>query len=245
MFKSKSKQVSIKLCLLVVICNSAITYLAAQQQQQQQPPPEQRQQVNEPNGLQGFLPRVTYEGDASKSRVGVQVPSFVDLLSDKSRGANNVTNSKLDLSVLGGLVTVQGDKERTADTSSGPVVISVFGVPIFSGNTAKSVLNVKEKLGETVKAQQKSLESSMDGLLGRGNVTEMAGNLFSSIRQAEDRSAKRLADSLNRIASFLSPPNERVQKPMGVPVATAMEPQRAASNEAVPAPTSGANRAQV
>lgn len=49
---------------------------------------------------------------------------------------NSGKSGKLDLSVLSGLVTVITDKERQDDgTSTGPVTVTVFGIPVYSGKS--------------------------------------------------------------------------------------------------------------
>lgn len=68
----------------------------------------------------------------SNVRVGLPFIFGMDLNRNRDRSTGNQT--RLDLGVLGGLVRVSMDRFRGANgTKSGPVEVSIFGIPVTSG----------------------------------------------------------------------------------------------------------------
>lgn len=84
---------------------------------------------SDPSSQKGLWPMVQVDRANNKSVVDVHVPIFFDMTNE--HGDNQ---SKLDLSVLSGLVTVSRDKARKPNGQQvGPVTVTVFGIPIYSG----------------------------------------------------------------------------------------------------------------
>ena len=68
----------------------------------------------------------------SNVRVGLPFIFGMDLNRNRDRSSGNQT--RLDLGVLGGLVRVSLDRFRGVNgTKSGPVEVSIFGIPVTSG----------------------------------------------------------------------------------------------------------------
>lgn len=118
---------------------------------------------------------------------------FFDMIKDKDTERNRV-----DLSVLKGLVTVNGDKVKQADgSSSGPLSVSVFGIPVYSGNYRSSP-----------KSQLKSeLKSSDNSALENLIASQAAANerALTTIRKNSERVTQQFNEMLGKLVSFWRP----------------------------------------
>lgn len=114
--------------------------------------------------------------------------------------------SRLDLNVMGGLVTVNRDRERKPDgASSGPLTVTVFGIPVYTGNVLKLRDNYTQDL---VQAQSRSLGSTLNNALTDQVAT--SEQLLSTIRRNSERMTQHLGDMLSRMASLVRPQAESI-----------------------------------
>lgn len=115
---------------------------------------------------------------------------------------NQPSNSFVDLSVLGGLVTVYSNKTRDpSGQSSGPVTVSIFGIPVYVGNT----ISKPPKPVRPEQPSQRSLDTAMDTsqtLRSTNDETnlELLRRLKSMVNQQSEiiRELKAKRDSLDR-----------------------------------------------
>lgn len=92
--------------------------------------PEREESPRPPAGV--FVSPWSGLDGRSNVRVGLPFIFGMDLDRNRDRSAGNQT--RLDLGVLGGLVRVSMDRFRGVNgTKSGPVEVSIFGIPITSG----------------------------------------------------------------------------------------------------------------
>jgi len=125
----------------------------------------------------------------NKRKVDVHVPIVFDMTNH-----DDGEKSKLDLSVLSGLVTVNREKARQADGQiSGPLTVSVFGIPIYSGSALKMPPSL---FGENRTLSKSSSESSDRNVLP-GN------ELYSAVRRSNERFLGSLSGMLSQLASLV------------------------------------------
>lgn len=130
--------------------------------------------------------------------------------------------SKLDLSVLNGLVTVNRDRERKENgLSAGPLTVTVFGIPVYTGNVLKQY---DSSTRDQVQAQSRSLKSAV--------ADQAAANeqLLSTIRKNSDRMTQYFGDMLARMSNIVRPQGEPIdysssEKRRQQPTVSSAQPQ--------------------
>lgn len=149
-----------------------------------------------------FIPEVRVEGDGRKTdnRVGVHIPMIFDMNNQVGAGKNQ---SKLDLSVLSGLVTVNKDKQRNPSTGevSGPVTVTVFGIPVYSGKTAQQtrLRSRGEDLKDSVQSRQAAIS---DG------VRSTSDSIQDTVSSTNEKVIGTLSSLVDRIASIIHRPKD-------------------------------------
>uniref|UniRef100_A0A6G1SEB4 Hemicentin-2 n=1 Tax=Aceria tosichella TaxID=561515 RepID=A0A6G1SEB4_9ACAR len=163
-------------------------------------------------------PMVTVDGQANKSTVDVHVPVFFDMVNHADREQGK---SKLDLSVLQGLVTVNKDKTRDANGDmTGPVKVTVFGIPVYSGKGTSSYFASSSSptsssssgaSGAAAAAsagnsspqasQENTIETRRGGLASRAEDT--ASMLTNKVQKVNDKMINSLSDIFERFSTAL------------------------------------------
>lgn len=175
----------------------------------------------------GLMPLVDVDHDKenNQSKVDVHVPIFFDMTN-----LNNPDKSKLDLSVLHGLVTVQKDKERDQNGQmNGPMKVTVFGIPVYTskGNqrSGAPMDSLEEPIRQTRKQLDDTITRSRSDLNNRAE--ELTRKVNDQVQSANQKLANSLADFMNRMSTILR------GNPLAPPSANTNEPQKMVPNQQV------------
>jgi hypothetical protein len=143
-------------------------------------------------------PLVNVDGQANKSVVDVHVPIFFDMVNqaDKEQG-----KSKLNLSVLQGLVTVNKDKARDQNGQmTGPVKVTVLGIPVYTSKgtppsqTTSAAPLSRAELENAIETKRASLAASAE---------EASASLTSKVQEINRRVLGSLSDIFERLSTTL------------------------------------------
>lgn len=145
-----------------------------------------------------FLPQVRVQNDGTAdNKVGVHIPMIFDMVG----GGKN--QSRLDLSVLSGLVTVNKDKQRNPLTGEigGPLTVTVFGIPVYSGRTIQPTRPRSENLDESILARQAAMT---------GRVRSASDSIQDTVVDANERVINTLSSLVDRITSLIRRPKDQI-----------------------------------
>lgn len=112
-------------------------------------------------------------------------------------------NQKLDLSVMGGLVSVNQDKKKQNGTVSGPLTVSVFGIPVYAGRTQKSVPVDPLKALERSMKESKELLIHPVGNSALEDTGSAAREFYTKIRKTNENILRSFSEMLSRTAKSI------------------------------------------
>jgi len=161
-------------------------------------------------GPRTLMPMVDVNKENNQSKVDVHVPIFFDMTN-----LNNPNQSRLDLSVLQGLVTVQKDKQRDQDGQmNGPMKVTVFGIPVYTskGNFTNSRI---DSLAEPIRQSRKLLEDSIGQKRSElsSKADELSRRVADQLQLANNKMMGTLSNFLTRVTSMLRQPSSRDSSP--------------------------------
>lgn len=122
---------------------------------------------------------------------------------------NGRNTSKLDLSVMHGLVTVNQDKEKGANGVSGPLTVTVFGIPVYTGRASARggpVVEVREKprtLEDIIQHPFADISNKTTPIMRELYINSRRANekILRSFSDLFSRAAKRIEDSIETLSS--------------------------------------------
>lgn len=152
-------------------------------------------------------PMVDVDRQQNKSTVDVHVPIFFDMTNHKDDESGH---SKLDLSVLHGLVTVNKDRKPDATGQmTGPLKVTVFGIPVYQGKAHPNPTQVEDQL-----AQSRSSLSAQN----------VSGQVAASSRQTNEKLVGGLSDLFGRMTSIVRQATQAIGSPSAA--GSAQQPER-------------------
>lgn len=160
-----------------------------------------------PSDHKGLWPVVQVDKETNKSTVDVHVPIFFDMTN--SQGKNT---SKLDLSVLSGLVTVNHDKTRRPDGQQvGPVTVTVFGIPVYSGIGSSKPTTRRGRLENgTVRADQLPINQVRRDM-------PLVVEIYEQVQKLNQRAVSGLSDIFTRLSHTLGQRAQPIENVNGAP----------------------------
>lgn len=110
---------------------------------------------------------------------------------------NGKDQSKLDLSVMHGLVSVNHDKVRDLNgTVSGPLTVSIFGIPVYSGRARKATTVAETKA--KVRKEEDVLRRPFDDISEKS--TPLMQELYINSRKTNERILRSFSELLSKAA---------------------------------------------
>lgn len=110
--------------------------------------------------------------------------------------------SKLDLSVLHGLVTVSRDKAKQADgTLAGPMTVTVLGIPVYSGSGRRQS-SIGDRITDTLQSRRQVTESSLPSSRTEGAVqqeSEITSRVVDIAKKTNEKVFRSFNDLLDRL----------------------------------------------
>lgn len=119
-----------------------------------------------------------------------------DMTNDKDVSSGK---SKLDLTVLSGLVTVNRDREK----GKGPLTVTVFGIPVYTGTGNSGLRALTDRIEATLGAQRKKFSDTFDQVTGSRQLPDATMELYSNVKRTGEKGLTTITDSLDRVSSFL------------------------------------------
>lgn len=175
------------------ICQ-AINVNAIQEFEQQQPPnlTPSDLALAATQQVKGFLPTVNLDNQSNKSKLDVNVPLFFNMFKDDNK---NTGQSRLDLSVLNGLVTVNRDKERKPNGSiGGPLVVTVLGIPVYQGTTNRGTFGNQTFIRSIKRSSEDGNQSNVD--------ISIVDQFSENFKKTNEKTLKSIADTFDRLMSL-------------------------------------------
>lgn len=168
-------------------------------------PPQQQNQTRV-----GFLPQVTVNGSGKdENRVGVHVPFIFDMTNSV---AGNKNQTKLDLSVLSGLVTVNKDRQRDPMTGqvSGPLTVTVFGIPVYTGKASAAAGSPQSRSisQNTAQARDDVIENLVDSRQAVINdgLRSAADQIQNTLTSTNEKVLTTLTSLVDRLTTLMKRP---------------------------------------
>lgn len=161
----------------------------------------QKQQQQDGKQDRVIWPVVDIDNQPNKSTLDVHVPIFFDMMNhnDKESG-----KSRLDLSVLQGLVTVNKDKARDQNgVMSGPVKVTVFGIPVY---TSKG-----NRVSSRAAAAHRDLSNSIETARSAANAKadDMATGITEKVQRTNEKMLSSVSDIFDRLTSMMRRSNSQ------------------------------------
>lgn len=156
-----------------------------------------------------LLPEVTVEGsDKNDNRVGVHVPFIFDMTNSVGAGRNQ---SKLDLSVLSGLVTVNKDRQRNPISGevTGPLTVTVFGIPVYTGRASgPASAELSRNQRNTAQARNEEIENLVDSrqaVISDG-LRSASDQIQSTLTSTNEKVLSTLTSLVDRLSALMKRP---------------------------------------
>lgn len=146
---------------------------------------------------------------------------------------NDKNNSKLDLSVLSGMVTVNREKGRQPNGAvTGPLTVSIFGIPIYSGQAAPPKVpqtsSTTVPRGDFGVSTRYDTDYNIDSMLRTGTnrdidelLPEPTNPIYENMKRVNKKLLNHLADSLNKLALYVGHKAEPISHMPGNPATKA------------------------
>lgn len=161
-----------------------------------------------PSSQKGLWPMVQVDRAKNKSVVDVHVPIFFDMTNERDEN-----QSKLDLSVLSGLVTVNRDKARKPNGQQvGPVTVTVFGIPVYSG-LGSSGRKIRSENNSIISSQRSDKDVTREEM-SRERPAMM--ELYDQYLKMQQRATSSISDLFNKFSHTIgqrTQPFENVNGP--------------------------------
>lgn len=109
--------------------------------------------------------------------------------------------SKLDLTVLSGLVSV--NRQDRENGSKGPVTVTVFGIPVYTGTGNGGMRDFSSRLQSTLNEQRKRFDDSIESVTGSRQLPDATMQLYSQVKRTGEKGLSTITDSLDKVSSFL------------------------------------------
>lgn len=110
---------------------------------------------------------------------------------------------KLDLTVLSGLVSVNGDREN----GKGPLTVTVFGIPVYTGKGlaggAGGPRELFSRISATLSDQRRKFDDQVEKVTGSRQLADSTMDMYSNVKRTGERGISALTDSLDKMSSFL------------------------------------------
>lgn len=125
-------------------------------------------------------------------------------------------SSKLDLSVMQGLVSVSRDKSRDKNgTVSGPLTVSVFGIPVYSGRARKAVTQVEASKAKARK-EEDVLQHPFADISEKS--TPLIRELYINSRKTNERILRSFSDMISNAAKNIENSIQTLSTGLGRPI---------------------------
>lgn len=116
-----------------------------------------------------------------------------DMTNDKDLSSGK---SKLDLTVLSGMVTVNRDRDKG---KVGPLTVNVFGMPVYTGTGNGMLRNWVSHIESTLREQSGKFQD----VAASRQLPDATMQLYSNIKRTGEKGITSITDSLDRVSSFL------------------------------------------
>lgn len=192
--------------------------------------------LQSPNHNKDLWPVVNVDRHQNKSKVDVHVPVFFDMTNQNDPDGGR---SKLDLSVLQGLVTISKDKARNQDgRMDGPFKVTVFGIPVYnSKGTASSGASSRPSASarnETIARQEKELEASLGSARAALNARAdaISERVRDNLQKSNEKVMKSLSDIMDKLLTILKKSPIPANSPSKYPLPSNDNPINTNDNQA-------------
>lgn len=160
----------------------------------------------------GLLPTVQVDRAKNKSSVDVHVPIFFDM-----NNSHEEDSSKLNLSVLSGLVTVSRDKARKPNGQQvGPVKVTVFGIPIYTGHASSEPKSERSARLSRSSNSSQTADSEIPAEQLKKH-TFLLGHLYELAQKVHHRVSLSLSDTFNKFTHTIGQKAMSVENVNGAP----------------------------